>query len=396
MRWGVKDKADQRMRFVIEALKERRTMSQLCREFEISRPTGYLWLKRYREGGKTLSAVVEKSRRPFHSPQRTEEATEKKVLNLRQEEGWGSRKIRHVLERDEGIRLARMTVQRILERHNQIADLHRHRPATRRFQRSEPNQLWQMDFKGQLPMGSRQCYPLSVLDDYSRFLIGLQALEGTGTEGVHRTLIRVFEHYGLPDEMLMDHGVPWWNAINQHGLTRLSVNLIKQAIRLRFSGLRHPQTQGKVERFHGSLLRSIKHHNRWPTSLHAWQQEFARFRQSYNHRRPHESLDMEVPASRYRHSLRQYQVEPKAWDYPVGSVVRRVNTQGQLSYKGWYLFVSQALDGELVRIQQVKQTWIISFRHMWIREIHLDTGTSVPLMAVAEEAMPTDAAMENP
>ena len=167
MRWGVKERRQQRISFVIRAASGKETMSQLCREFEITRPTGYLWLKRYRET-ENLADVVEKSRRPGRSPRRTSATIEARVVSVRQEQGWGAKAIRKVLERDEGIRLSRMTVHRILERHGQIRQEDRHRPATKRFERAEPNQLWQMDFKGQFRMGEQHCFPLSILDDHSR------------------------------------------------------------------------------------------------------------------------------------------------------------------------------------------------------------------------------------
>jgi transposase InsO family protein len=395
MRWGVKEQAGQRMRFVIEAANGTETMTELCRKYEISRPTGYLWLKRYREAG-SLAGVVERSRRPLRSPTRTAAEVETKVVQLRQQEGWGAKAIRHVLERDQEIHLSRMTVHRILGRHGQIADDQRHRPALTRFERQQPNQLWQMDFKGQLPMGKRQCFPLSVLDDHSRYLVGLQALNGTAIEGVQQTLIQIFNEHGLPDAMLMDHGVPWWNAINGHGLTRLSVNLIKQGIRLYYSGTGHPQTQGKVEKFHDTLRRAVKHRRRWPQDLEGWQSELGEIRQVYNHRRPHEALNMDVPASRYQPSKRSYQVFPKPWEYPPGSLVRRLNSQGQLYWNQRYLFVCRALAGEHVRIEDLDQKIVISFRHMWIREIDPRTGRTTALIAPVEQPVQTAAAVENP
>jgi transposase InsO family protein len=396
MRWGVKEKGDQRIRFVMRAVSGKEKMSQLCREFEISRPTGYMWLKRYREGSHSLTAVVERSRRPRTSPRRTRPELEARVVALRQELGWGAKAIRHVLERDEGIRLGRMTVHRIIERHGEIRDEDRHKPATKRFERKEPNQLWQMDFKGQFPMGNRQCFPLSVLDDHSRYLIGLQALAGTRTEGVESALRGFFLEHGVPEAMLMDHGTPWWNIMNGHGLTRLSVELIKQGIRLCFSGIRHPQTQGKVEKFHDTLRRAVEHRNRWPKHLDEWQQDFTEIRQTYNQRRPHEALNMNVPASRYRPANRKYQSTPLEWEYPAGSTVHRLNSQGQLWWNHRYLFVCRALAGECVRIEQLNQKLVIGFRHMWIREIDAATGRSVALIAAGDQPVQTAAAMENP
>lgn len=395
MRWGVKEKGDQRIRFVIRAVSGKENMSQLCREFEISRPTGYLWLKRYQEADKSLTAVVERSRRPKNSPRRTRPELEARVMALREELGWGAKAIRHVLERDEGIRLGRMTVHRIIDRNGAIREEDRHKPALKRFQREEPNQLWQMDFKGQWPMAKGQCFPLSVLDDHSRYLIGLQALAGTRSEGVEAALKNFFMEYGVPEAMLMDHGAPWWNVMNGHGLTRLSVSLIKQNIRLSFSGIRHPQTQGKVEKFHDTLRRAVKHCNRWPKDLLGWQQDFIEIRQTYNHRRPHEALNMDVPASRYRAATRKYQPTPREWEYPEGSTVYRLNSQGQLWWNHRYLFVSRALAGERVRIQQLDQKLVIGFRHMWIREIDPATGRSLAFIASADQPMQTAAVVEN-
>jgi transposase InsO family protein len=395
MRWGVKEKGQQRIGFVIRAASGKETMTALCEEFQISRPTGYLWLRRYREGGQSLAAVVEVSRRPKSSPRRTAATIEGKVLKLRQEQGWGAKAIRHVLQRDEGIRLARMTVHRILERNGQIRDEDRHPPATKRFQRERPNELWQMDFKGQFRMGNRHCFPLSILDDHSRYLIGLQALEGTSADGVERTLVKTFTQYGVPDAMLMDHGTPWWDAINGYGLTRFAVSLIQQGIRLYYSGVRHPQTQGKVEKFHDTLRRAVEHRNCWPEDLRGWQNQFNAFRQTYNHRRPHEALDMNVPASRYQASLRKYQPKPKEWEYPKGSLVRRLNDQGQFYWEKRYRFVSRSLANERICIERLDQKLVIRYRHMWIREIDLLSGHSVGLVVPAESPAQTDAVVEN-
>lgn len=393
MRWGVKDKQQQRISFVIRAASGKEKMSQLCEEFEIARPTGYLWLKRYREKGQLMD-VVERSRRPQHSPRRTSEAIEARVCAVRQREGWGAKAIRHVLERDEGIRLGRMTVHRILERHGQIREQDRHRPATRRFERPEPNQLWQMDFKGQFPMGSQECFPLSILDDHSRYLVGLQALPGTRGQGVQATLEAVFSEYGVPEAMLMDHGTPWWNGINGHGLTQLSIHLIKQGIRLHFSGVGHPQTQGKVEKFHDTLRRAVEHRNRWPEDLQGWQSDLNEIRHVYNHKRPHQALNMALPASRYRPSARRFQARPAEWDYPPGSVVGRLNNQGQIYWQGRYRFVCRALANQQIRIHHMDQKLVISFRHMWIRQIDLKTGKSSALVA-PKDPVQTAAAVEN-
>ena len=161
MSWGVKDVKEQRIAFVARALSGQEDFSELCREFQVSRPTGYKWLRRYQEVG-SFAELEEQSRRPQKSPGRIEEGIEKRVIQLRQATGWGAKKLQKVLQRDEGIQIGRTTVNRILARNGLLREEDRHRPATRRFEMSHPNALWQMDFKGQFPMGGGFCYPLSV------------------------------------------------------------------------------------------------------------------------------------------------------------------------------------------------------------------------------------------
>src|SRR6266705_3210083 len=181
MAWGMVDIEEQRVRFVVSASRGERTMQELCRECEISRPTGYRWLRRYHEGG--VAAVVEKSRRPHHSPERTARALEEDVLALRQHRpDWGARKLR-VLLQDSGVHLPVITIHRILLREGLVRTEDRHRPAVQRFSRSAANQLWQMALKGpvgwQAPAG-----PLSILDDHSRYAIALQGPWSTKAEPV--------------------------------------------------------------------------------------------------------------------------------------------------------------------------------------------------------------------
>ncbi len=289
MPWKVSDVMDQRIRFVARAVGGAESMAALCREFGIARVTGYKWLNRYREEG-SFAALEDRSRRPRESPSRTAPEAEARVLRLRDRYGWGCRKLRALLQK-EGTELAERTIHRILDRGGRIHPRDRCRPALRRFEREAPNQLWQMDFKGWLPAGSGQCHPLSLLDDHSRYLVGLWALRGTGLEGVGRSLEEAFRRCGVPEAMLMDHGTPWWSTTNGHGLTRLSVELIRQGVRLVWSGYGHPQTQGKVERFHGTLARELRHHGR-PRRWSQWQPLFDRLRRRYNHVRPHEGIQM--------------------------------------------------------------------------------------------------------
>ena len=378
MPWTTISVMEQRIKFVIRASQDTANMSVLCHEFSISRPTGYLWLDRYRKSG-SLSGVFERSRRPHNSPSRTLGHHEGRIVALRQQFGWGARKIRVLLLR-EGMDLKVATINRVLKRKGLIHRKDSHRPAVKRFEREHPNQLWQMDFKGDYPSDKGRCYPLSVLDDHSRYVVGLYALSGQDTKTVKGCLVNAFETCGVPDAMLMDHGIPWWSTSNNHGLTRLAVSLIDQGIKLYFSGIRHPQTQGKVERFHRTLSDSIRHKGR-PNTLSDWSQTLNSILYEYNHIRPHEALQMATPSEHYQPSTKDYDPNPRKWEYPEGSVVETLNTRGWTGKSRTRYFVSEALAEKEVRIERIENKLIISYRNMYIREIETETGRTKSLLA---------------
>jgi transposase InsO family protein len=326
-----------------------------------------------------VTALEDQSRRPRRSPQRTSRAVTRRVIALREEFGWGGEKLVLLLAED-GIRLAARTIDRIIQREGLTRSDAAPAPALTRFERSAPNELWQMDAKGHYPLRPHgRCHPLSVLDDHSRFAVGLVALAALETDGVQRALIRCFERYGVPAAMLMDHGVPWWASANGGGLTKLSVFLLKQGIRLVYGRVRHPQTQGKVERFHRTLGERL----RWwgvPKDLAGFGRVFRRFRQEYNEVRPHEALAMDPPATRFTPSSRAYRPHPARWEYDTDVEVQCVDQTGSLSWKGHRLFVCAALGGEEVGCVRVGRRVLVRYRHMWVRELHPGTGTSVPLL----------------
>ena len=376
MPWKETNKMEQRMVFVIRALEEETNFSALCQEFGISRPTGYRWLNRYKEVGNFVE-LREQSRRPHHSPNRTGPSIEKAVERLRKKYGWGARKLRERLRIEDGIDLPAITIHRILKRRGLIAIKDSHTPALRRFEREAPNALWQIDFKGEYPLASGYCYPLSIIDDHSRFMVGLYGLANPGGDGVYGSLLNTFECYGVPNAMLMDHGTPWWSTTNAQGLTWVSVWLIRQGIRIYLSGISHPQTQGKVERFHRTLKAGIRHRG-VPQTLAQWQDTLTEFRNEYNTIRPHESLEMLVPASRYRSSKTEYNPNPPEWEYPQGSLVKRLNTQGCLELNRHRYFVCESLAGERVRIEPADSYWLVSYRNMYIRQINRESGKTRP------------------
>jgi transposase InsO family protein len=364
MSWRRTEVRDQRIELVVR-VNRGESLSALCREYGITRPTGYLWLRRFREHG--VAGVEERSRRPHVSPSQTRPELEERIVALRrQRPDWGARKLSVLLERD-GVRLPVITVHRVLLRHGLVLDRERRRQATGRFERERPNELWQMDFKGQKDSDAATG-PLSVLDDHSRYLVALEQTGTTRGEAVRECLEGVFQRNGLPEAMLMDHGVPWWSARAASGWTQLLVWLMKQGVRCCFSAIRHPQTQGKVERFHGALERARSRPDAGQWLEQSW---LDRFRHEYNQLRPHQALGMQTPATRWQPSTRTYDPNPSAWDYGERAEIRKVGQQGEiyLSDRPWK--VSRALVSETVQLQRVEQRVLVYFCTTLVREIDL-------------------------
>jgi transposase InsO family protein len=377
MPWKSESVMDQRIEFIVRAKKKEGTFRELCREFEISRPTGYLWLNRYEEIG-SISELKEKSRRPQTSPLQTDRELEELVVAFRKKRGWGARKIQVLLAK-EGHQLGSATIHRILVREGLIERDPAERKATKRFESEECNQMSQMDFKGEYQVRGGKSYPLSFLDDHSRYAQGLWPLDSTKAKGVHDSLRSRFREVGVPQSILTDHGTPWFSTTNGHGLTWLSVWLIKQGITLKFSGIRHPQTHGKVERFHRTLKERTRHRG-LPETLEEWRSWASEFIKEYNYERPHEALGMKTPGEVYTHdNLRPYKEHPREWEY-TGGEVKKLNTQGSLDYRGQRFFVCEALAHELVRTDEVDGLLVVTFRETTVREINLRTGSSTAVV----------------
>ena len=367
------DVAEQRVRFVLQASREPGNLAAVCREFGISRPTGYVWLHRYQAQG--VQGLWERSRRPQQVPGRTPAEVEQEIVELRrQRPDWGARKLQVLLER-RGVELPAGTIHRVLVRRGMVREQDRHRPAPQRFEREAPNQLWQMDFKS--PKGWNHAVgPLSVLDDCSRYALLLRGIWTTRGEAVREQLESAFQSSGMPAEMLMDHGIPWWNGQGPRGWTRLTVWLMKLGIGLRFSGVRHPQTQGKVERFHGTLEQARRRRGLPVAQL--YQEWLDEFREEYNQVRPHEALGMKTPASVWSPSARCYDSNPPEWEYGSGCEVQRLGPQGQLKLKGRWWPVCEALAGETVRLERVQERVLVYYCQTLVREIDLADSSSAP------------------
>ena len=382
MAWKAMDVDEQRVKFVVAASLGQKSLRALCAEFGISRPTGYVWLERYREGG--IGAIAERSRRPRSFPAQTPWKREERVIGLRlQYPDWGARKLRVVLIR-EGLTLTHSTIHRILLRYDLVGDQERHPQAVKRFERERPNELWQMDFKG--PKNWPHAVgPLSVIDDHSRYLVALSATGKQDGDLVREQLEQAFARCGVPDAMLMDHGTPWWNWQSFSGRTQLSLWMMRQGIRLCWSGIRHPQTQGKVERFHGSLQRALDRRGGAGTEPQAW---LDAYRSEYNHVRPHEALGMQTPASVWRKSERRYDPHPPPWQYPEGAWTLKVDCQGTVDLHGRRWRIGKTLAGERVLIQPIEHRFLIFFCSTLVREIDPASHNSTIVQHWIEEQKP--------
>lgn len=352
MPWKEQDTMSLRREFVLLASEEDSNVRELCRRFGVSPTTGYKWLQRYREDG--LEGLQDRSRRPKGSPDRMPSAVEAAVVGLRDLRGWGGRKIRQVLLR-KGFRPvpAASTITDILRRHGRLEPSPRAQRDFQRFEADEPNDMWQMDFKGDFALRSGRCFPLTVLDDHSRFSLALRACGNQRRETVRSQLIPVFDRFGLPYTMLVDNGPPW-GAMGEKGLTRLGVWLIRLGIRVVHSRPYHPQTLGKDERFHRTLKAEVlaRYDLR---DLPGCQRRFDPWRDVYNCERPHEALGDEVPASRYRASPRSYPSELAPIEYGPSDEIRKVSSNGRISFRGRVWRISRALVGEPVALRPTSQ-----------------------------------------
>jgi transposase InsO family protein len=348
MPWQEVSIVDQRREFIRLAMQEGANRRELCRRFGIHPDTGYKWLGR----GTTDEELADQSRQPHSSPMRTVAAIEARILSLRDAHpAWGARKIARCLERDGATCPACSTVHEILRRHGRIIAPAGGAAASQRFEKPAPNLLWQMDFKGHIPLsGGGRCHPLTIVDDHSRYAVALEACANEQAGTVQHRLQRTFRRYGLPDAFFVDNGTPWGDASGQHW-TRLGVWLLKLGVAVLHSRPYHPQSRGKNERFHRTLKAEVFALRRF-RGLAEVQQALDGWRTVYNLDRPHQALDHEVPASRYRPSSRAMPERLPEVQYNNGEIVRRVGTtKAYVSFKGQAWKVPQAFYGETLAIR---------------------------------------------
>lgn len=336
---------------------------ELCRRFGVSPTTCYKWLSR-----DPCEGFSDRSRRPASSPGRTPEAVERLVLDLRAEHpGWGARKLRRRLEDLGHAGLpSPSTITQILRRHDALGGRAGSERDWRRFEREAPNALWQMDFKGHfgLSCGDR-CHPFTLLDDCSRYSLAVAACADERFATVQSLLWAAFARYGLPEALLCDNGAPWGGS-GQTELTRLEVWLLRVGVSVCHGSPFHPQTQGKLERFHRTL-KAEAIQGRPYKDLDCCQKAFDSFRRAYNFERPHEACAMATPASRYRPSARPMPERLPEPEYDSQDAVRKVQIGGEVNYRGVAFDVPRALAGQKVGIRPAQEDGFVEIR--FFREV---------------------------
>jgi transposase InsO family protein len=360
-----------RKELVMLARQEGANKRELFRRYGIQPRIGYNWLKRYAAEGD--AGLLDQSRRPQSSPERTPPAIETKVLELRRANPcWGGRKLRRrLIDLGEESVPSASTVTAILHRHGLIdpSESAKHRPFTR-FERELPNEIWQMDYKGHFALRTGRCHPLTVLDDHSRFALSIAACPDERWLTVQAVLTDVFRRYGLPDRMLTDNGAPWGDAADQ-GWTVLGAWLIRIGVGITHGRPYHPQTQGKDERFHRSLKAEvISQRSSW-RDLAECHHAFETWRHIYNTQRPHEALGLATPVSRYRSSPRVFPEDLPPIEYAVGVIVRKVSKTGEISFANRTWQIGKAFARQPVALQPTNQDgqFDVFFGHQKVGQI---------------------------
>ena len=366
MPWKELKPVEEKHLFVADYLREVESFSGLCQRYGVSRKTGYKLVERYRREG--MEGLEERSRRPHSQPHQLPHELRQAIVELRRPGGMerGPKKIQALLKQrypDQPIP-SRTTIYNVLKRAGQIPPrrLRRRVPAAASGLSSSqvPNGLWSADFKGQFPTRDGQwCYPLTVMDHASRYLLGCQALAGTGQDQAQGAFKALFRRYGLPQRLRTDNGVPF-ATIGGGGLSRLSIWWIRLGILPERIKPGRPQQNGRHERMHRTLKAAVA--TPPAASTHAQQQRFESFRNDYNTDRPHEALDQKTPASLYTASPRPYPERLPELVYPSYIHAHRVSHSGLVYWNGCRIYVGSHLTGERIGLEAINDgLWAVRF-----------------------------------
>ena len=371
MPWECKTVEDQRREFA-QAAMYCKNFSALCREFGITRRTGLKWKERYT----ACQPLTDRSRKPHTTPTRTPEEVELLILAVRAENpGWGAKTIHRVLERRGCQNLPCVkTVNNILHRYGCISseESQKRQPYTS-FEKERCNVMWQTDFKGEFRMkDNNYCYPLTILDDHSRYSLRIAPRLSTANV-VIPVFTEVFQQYGLPDSILSDNGAQF--AGFRKGYTQFEKWLIDLDILPIHGRIKHPQTQGKIERFHRTMKHELLNHTEI-ADIEDAQTKFRLWQDKYNNLRPHEALGMKTPGEVYEPSQRQYESKVKEFEYGGEHHVLKVNSWGYVRFNGWQVYLSETMANQYIefRTSSDGETFVACYRNFKIAEFDTEDG----------------------
>jgi len=370
MPWESKTVKEQREEFVEAA--RNGNISKLCREFGISRPTAYKWMRRA-EAGLDLNDA---NRAPHRKPGKTNETTERRILSIREDNpAWGGKTIHKVLENQGCETLPCIkTVSNILKRNGYISpeESLKHMPF-QRFEKEECNEMWQTDFKGEfLTKDGRTCYPLDILDDHSRFLIKIAPSESTRSV-VMPAFREAFEEFGMPRSVLSDNGAQF--AGFRKGYTQFEKWLMNLDVLPIHGRIKHPQTQGKIERLHRTMKAELLSGTDFEDIADA-ETHLQEWRKKYNEIRPHAALQMRCPAQVYCPSSRRFPEKISKFEYSGQYHVIKVNSWGYVRFDKWQIYLSETMIGENIEFRPNPNgdSFSACYRNFTIAEFNTQTG----------------------
>ena len=371
MPWECRTVEDQRREFA-QAAMNCNNFSALCREYGITRRTGQKWKERY----ESFQPLTDRSRRPHTTPSRTPEEVELLILAVRAENpGWGAKTIHSVLTKEGHKNIPCVkTVNNILHRYGCISqeESQKRQPFTR-FEKEKCNVMWQTDFKGEFQMDdSNYCYPLTILDDHSRFSLKIAPRLST-TNVVIPVFTEVFREYGMPDSILSDNGAQF--AGFKKGYTQFERWLMDLDILPIHGRIKHPQTQGKIERFHRTMKQELLNHTNIADIRDA-QNKFNLWRDKYNNIRPHEALGMKTPGEVYEPSQKQFIDEIRKYEYGGEYHVIKVNSWGYVRFDKWQVYLSETMIDQHIefRASPDGESFIACYRNFKIAEFDTEDG----------------------
>ncbi len=371
MTWKVNTKMEQKVEFICEWITGKYTITELCKAFEISRPTAYKMIHRYENFG--IEGLREQNSNPKNHPNKTKEVVEKSILKLKKKHPlWGAKKIRillfnHCIKQDIP---SVVTVHNILFRNGLVKPqkrLKRVKPVFPIFDPKECNEVWSADYKGKFLMGNKiYCHPLTIADSKSRFLFTAKGQYKETLKAAKIEFTKVFRKYGIPQQIHTDNGSPFGSVRAIQRFTQLSYWFIELGIMPVFSDPAHPEQNGRHERMHRDLKAACAKPAAY--DLKAQQRRLNHFVKEYNHIRPHEALEMKTPAAIHSFSTRPFPERIPRFDYDANFKVMKVTQNGAIRWKSYYwVYLTAALKGKFVGIENLGNgIWKVVYRNVFL------------------------------